>query len=133
MINFISFCTFNARGLSDHKNRGKVFTWLHNQNLSITFIQEAHCIEASLSIWRNTRGGKALFSCGAVRSAGCVILFKPSLNFTLVKYIADCKGRHIFADIDIDDFIYTIFNVYAPNTDDPSFYNDVYTQLTSNL
>ena len=68
--------SINARGLGDKTKRQEFFNWLRKKQLSIYFIQEAHCTENNMHDWRAEWGYQALFSCGTSKKAGVIILIK---------------------------------------------------------
>ena len=47
-----------------------------------------------------------------------MVLFKPNLNVTFKKALADKNGRYILAETSIDETNVVFVNIYAPN--DPS-------------
>ena len=49
---------------------------------------------------------------------GVMVLFKPKLNVTINKTLADKNGRYILAETSIDETNIVFVNIYAPN--DPS-------------
>ena len=61
--------------------------------------------------WSNEWGGKILFANGSNDSRGVMILFKPSLCFTVLKTECDNIGRFIIADIKVENQVFTIINV----------------------
>ena len=44
--------SINVRGLGDRLKRQEIFNWLKHKNMSIYFIQEAHCTEDNMHDWR---------------------------------------------------------------------------------
>ena len=60
-----------------------------------------------------------------VRRAGVAILFKSNFDFVLNKDYADPGGRFIILDIKTTDLCFTLVNLYAPNKDDPLFFQNV--------
>ena len=53
------------------------------------------------------------------------ILFKNNFDFVLNKDYADPDGRFIILDIKTADLNFTLVNLYAPNEDDPHFFQNV--------
>ena len=53
------------------------------------------------------------------------ILFKNNSDFILNKHYADPDGRFIILDIKTADLCFTPVNLYAPNKDDPHFFQNV--------
>ena len=48
---------------------------------------------------------------------------------TIFKVFSDPSGRFIICDIKSEEKLLTLVNIYAPNDDDPSFYNNLFDHL----
>ena len=53
------------------------------------------------------------------------MLFKNNFTFQILKQYCDPEGRFIIIDIKTEDRTLTLINIYAPNKDDPSFFQKV--------
>ena len=102
-----------------------MFNWLREKNFHVFFLQEVHCTKETCDLWQNEWGYKALFSCENSRRAGVAILFKNNFDFVLNKDYADPNGRFIILDIKTADICFTLVNLYAPNKEDPHFFQNV--------
>ena len=116
----------NTQGLGDGLKRREIFNWLKRKNMSMYFIQEAHCTEDNVHDWRAEWGYHALFSCCSSNKAGVAILFNNNFSFQLSKAYIDPKGRFIICDLPTNGKHTTLANLYAPNEDDPNFFNSVF-------
>ena len=123
----------NARGLSNNMKRREVFTcrWLKNKKYSIFFLQEVHCSKDKEAIWSAEWGYTAIFSSLSSASAGVSILFNNNFVFQLLKTFSDPNGRFVITDIKTESKTLTLVNIYAPNNDDPSFFESVLKMLLS--
>ena len=52
----IKVCTFNVKGLSDSSKRQQLFHWLKLNKYSICLLQELHCDEQSINLWKTQWG-----------------------------------------------------------------------------
>ena len=121
--------SINIRGLGDRSERREIFNWLKRKQMSIYFIQEAHCTDDNMHNWRAEWGYQALFSgCSSVK-AGVAILFNNNFSFQISKTYADPEGRFIMCDLITNGKHVTLVNIYAPNKDDPNFFTSVFNQL----
>ena len=121
--------SINIRGLGDRSKRREIFNWLKRKQMSIYFIQEAHCTDDNMHNWRAEWGYQALFSgCSSVK-AGVAILFNNNFSFQISKTYADPEGRFIMCDLITNGKHVTLVNIYAPNKDDPNFFTSVFNQL----
>ena len=125
--------TLNVRGLNSSRKRRQVFRWLHLQRSEIIFLQETYSSTETIKRWEAKWGGKVVASHGTTHSKGVMVLFKPNLNVTINKTLADKNGRYILAETSIDETNIVFVNIYAPN--DPSqqilFLRDLSSSLSS--
>ena len=97
--------------------------------MSIYFVQEAHCTENNMHDWRAEWGYQALFSCCSSKKAGVAMLFNNNFSFQISKTYSDPGGRFIICDSITNGKILTLANIYAPNEDDPDFFNSFFNHL----
>ena len=94
-------------------------------------LQEVHCTEKSFETWAAEWGYTALFSGLATNKAGVAFLFNNNFTFKVLKQLCDKEGRYIIIDLVVGELTLTICNIYAPNKDDPAFFQNVSEQMTS--
>ena len=121
--------SINTRGLGDGLKRRDIFNWLKRKNMSMYFIQEAHCTEDSIHDWRAEWAYQALFSCCSSNKVAVAIFFNNNFSFQLSKAYIDSKGRFIICDLTTNGKHITLANLYPPNEDDPNFFTSVFSQL----
>ena len=93
-------------------------------------LQEVHCTERSFEIWAAEWGYTAFFSGMAGNKAGVAILFNNNFAFKVLRQTCDKEGRYIIIDLEVGELILTICNIYAPNKDDPIFFQNIRDQMT---
>ena len=125
----ITVCSLNVRGLSNNQKRRETFLWLKKGNLY--FLQEVHSTREPEICWQSVWGYSTTFTNFASSRAGVGILFNNNLHFQLFKYFVDPEGRFIIADTEIQDKTLTLVNIYAPNKDEPTFFQNVCENLSS--
>ena len=108
-----------------------MFNWLRAKKLSIYMLQEVHCSQDITDIWNCEWGYQALFSCCSSNKAGVVILFNNNFNFQIHKVFSDPNGRFLICDIVAESKRLTVANIYAPNEDDPNFFQVFFDHLSS--
>ena len=89
--------------------------WLHLQRSDIIFLQETYSSTVSIKRWEAEWGGKVVVSHGTTQSKGVMVLFKPNLNVTINKALADKNGRYILTQTSIDETNVVFVNIYEPN------------------
>lgn len=83
--------------------------------------------------WQSEWGYSAIFTNFSSSRAGVSILFKNNFHFQISKYFVDPEGRFIISDIEIQDKTLTLLNIYAPNKDEPTFFQNVGEKLSKFL
>ena len=126
----ITISSPNVRGLGNKEKRREVFQWLRKKNYSIYMLQETHCTERSSGTWAAEWGYTAFFSGLASNKAGVAILLNNNFTFNVLKQICNKEGRYIIIDLEVDELTLTICNIYAPNKDDPNFFQNVSEELS---
>ena len=124
-------CSVNVRGLSNSLKRRETFRWLKMKNFAIFFLQEAHCTKDKESIWSVEWGYSAFFSSFSSASAGVCILFNNNFQFDIIRQFSDQEGRFIIIDVKINNKVMTLVNIYAPNNDNPAFFQNLLCHILS--
>ena len=118
----LSICCLNVRGLGDNLKRRELFNWLRMQKHSIYMLQEAHCSEGTNSMWSAEWGYRTIFSGQDSSKCWVAILFNNTFSFEIRKIFSDPNGRFIICDIETEQKCVTLATLYAPNVDDPRFF-----------
>ena len=123
--------SLNTRGLRAEKKRRELYTYLCNKNCDIMCLQETHSTMDDENLWQLQWGGKILYAHGTSQSKGVCILIsrKVEQNVKILESNCDPNGRYIIAVLQIGERIVVLANVYAPNQDDPNFFQ----QLIQNI
>ena len=107
--------------------RCEIFRWLKTKKYAIFFLQEVHCSKDKEICWTSERGHSAIFSSLSSAIAGVNMLFNNNFSFQILKTISDPKGlRFMIVDIKTESKTLTLANMYAPNNDDPFFFENVF-------
>ena len=59
------------------------------------------------------------------------ILFNNNFQLEIIRQYSDQKGRFIIMDMEIDNKVLTLVNIYAPNKDNPTFSQNLLDHLLS--
>ena len=125
----LKICSLNVRGLGERLKRRETFNWLRAKKFSIYLLQETHCSENTTATWSSEWGYKTLFSCCTGASGGVAIFFNNYFAFQLERSYSDPKGRFIICDIKTNGRLFTLATIYAPNNDDPAFFESFFSHL----
>ena len=114
------------QGLADRVKRRTFFQYVRAQNADIVMVQETHCVQTSQKTWQNEARMKIVFSHGESNAQGIMVMFKKDLNIQKIENQEIIKGRVQNVCFIYQDHSYSVMNIYAPNTDDPEFFNNVF-------
>ena len=127
--NDLKICSLNVRGLGERLKRRETYNWLRKKKFSIDLLQETHCSENTTATWSSEWGYKTLFSCCTSASGGVAILFNNNVAFQLERSYSDPKSRFNICDIKTNGRLFTLATIYAPNDDNPAFFESFFSRL----
>lgn len=122
----INIASYNLRGIQTELKRRKAFNHFHEKKHDIILLQETHSTRSVERVWRNEWGNQIVFSHYNSRARGVAIMFRKSLNYTIIQKIICNDGRYIIIEIEIDGLTCVIVNVYAPNEDNDIFFVNLF-------
>ena len=98
--------------------------WIREKKASICMLQEDHCIDETNYLWRAEWGYEPVFTSYESNKAGVCFLFDNNFNFQFQRVYTDPARRFIICDIKVNEKPLTLANIYTPNEDNPSFFQD---------
>jgi len=111
----LKLVSLNVRGISNCTKRRTIYTWCRKQKGDFVFLQETHSKKETEVQWKNEWGGEILFLHGSPNSCGTAISIRNNRNYSVLSTTRDPLGRFIILKIQIDDKVYVLINIYAPN------------------
>ena len=124
----IKLISQNVRGLRGDCKRREVF-YLMRQKAEIICLQETHCDNEVQKLWEHEWGGTSVWSNANSRTRGVAILVKHGSSIEILETSIDNAGRYIIINFKKDDEKYVLTNVYAPNTDSPDFFTEIFNKI----
>ena len=125
----LKIVSLNVRGMVNDMKQRRVFRYLKQEGADIALVQETHCEKSKERIWEAEWGSKIIFSNGDSRSKGVAILLTKTPEKNIIEVHRDIYGRMLMCKIKINELIYNIVNIYAPNTDDDVFFDNLFEQI----
>ena len=118
MASCINFLSLNVRGLHDRNKRNKTLHFLKKSNASIILLQETFCTNELQPIIDAEWTDYVIYhNCtNSPHSRGVSVLFKKTLNVEVLDTYKSPDARLLLMNIKINDSIFTVANMYAPNT-----------------
>ena len=114
------------RGLADKHKRREFFHFIKDKRPDVVFVQETHSIKKVQQIWRNQWKGKIIFSHGTSNSRGVCIMINKDSDIKINTCKELIEGRVLNAVITYNNQQILLSNVYAPNEDDPQFFETLF-------
>ncbi len=131
----LSIATLNVPGINSLKKRRKVFSWMQNQNIDISFIQESMCTEKRVSVMQSTWPGISIHApTDSPHSRGVAMLFKRGLDFKILNKHNTDDGRKSLVNFEYESSTFSLINIYAPNNSElrRSFFAKLETWISQN-
>ena len=125
----ITVGSLNVRGLNNKLKRSSLYHKIRMLKYTVFFMQEIYSSQHIESIWGSEWGGKYVINSGNSSSKGVGIFFNSRATVKIKDQWMDKEGRVIVIKVDIDDREYVLANLYAPNQDNPDFFNRVFEQI----
>jgi exonuclease III len=115
----LKLVTHNVNGLRDNRKRELMFNWLVSKKYDCICLQETHCTGVDIYRWKSewkAQGGDAsAWLCGSSESKGVAILLNKHFAFDINFYFSDKTCRLLTCEINTENAIVHIFNIYTPN------------------
>lgn len=125
----INIASFNVNGLRNFVKRKKIYYHLREiLQLDIICMQETHCLEKDLNLWRSQWGSEMYNSYGESNARGVTILIKRNFVHKVNECIIDPRGRYIIMELIIEQKPVVLASLYAPNRDEPLFFEEFFTR-----
>ena len=117
--------SMNCRGLGDKQKRRDLFHLLNTKKYSICCLQDTHFTPDIERVIRAEWGYDVYFSSFNSRQRGVCCLIRPNFEHKVRRVKGDIGGNYLVLDLQIKDLDVTLINLYGPNNDTPSFYDNI--------
>ena len=121
----LKILSVNCQGLGSMEKRLDVLNYLKKKQCQIYCLQDTHTTKMSENFFRSQWNSECLFSSGTSNARGVAILFDKNLDYEIHNHISDPDGNYIIADISVEQNRLTLVNLYGPNQDTPSFFDNI--------
>ena len=111
--NKIVVASINARGLNNTQKRLSLLHWIETSNIDISIVQESFCTKDFGSVFNRQWKGQAYHSYTDSKHArGVCILIRKDFVCNVRSYCNNKHGRKLMLNIEYDDSMYTIVNLF---------------------
>ena len=125
----ITLISMNCQGLSSKTKRADTLNFLKSKRYSIYMLQDTHFTNKEENYIRTQWGFDCFFNNFASNSRGVAILLNNNFESKVQRVEKDDSGNFLILDIQIEDNIITLVNIYGPNRDDPEFYKLILSKI----
>ena len=126
----LKIVSLNVRGWRNKTKRNKMMQLFRRQTPDFVFVQETHGCKQTNHMWESEWGMQCLFANGESNARGVAILLgKKFGKSTPETIIRSPEGRYIIVQIKTELLNIALVNVYAPNVDDPRFFQNLHNEI----
>ena len=129
----IKLLSANCQGLGNIDKRMDVLKYLEQLNCDVVCLQDTHWTEKDSKRLRNLWPGEIILNGFKSNSRGVAILMKDTFEYSILDIFSDNCGNLLTVDLKTNDMSFKIINIYAPNTDTPSIFQNVIDIIDSNV
>lgn len=127
----IKIGSWNVRGLNNLVKLKQVLGQLKQMKANIIFLQETHLLKDDVSRVTKRWPGQVFNASFTSRARGVMILIHKSIPFQLKQQYIDPLGRYIILNGTILTSHINLISIYAPNVDDPSFFQNFFFTISA--
>lgn len=117
--------SLNTRGLNNPVKRVAIFDLLRKQGAHFAMLQETHMVRRDVNRLSNRFFWILAHSSASNKTKGVAIICRHNLHFKLLDTWSDNKGRITIAKIHIENTDIALVSLYAPNTFDSQFHEQI--------
>ena len=121
--NIVEVLSANCQGLRDFKKRRDVLNYFEEINPEILCLQDTHWVQSDESNIKKLWKGECVINGGKTNARGVAILFNANFEYQINRIIKDDNGNMLILNLQIGGLVFTIVNIYSPNSDSPQFFN----------
>ena len=122
----LKILSVNCQGIGLLPKRSDVLNYLKERKCHIYCLQDTHFSPGvDEKFVRSRWNSDCYFSSFKSNARGVAILFAKNLEYKVHNSISDPDGNFLLLDITVYNNRFTLATIYGPNTDNPSFFQNV--------
>ena len=123
----------NCRGLQDKLKCQDVINYLNSKKPNIICLQDTHLTEDSNKFIKSIWNDDLYINGNRTNARGVCTLIKKTFEYEVLNIIKDINANLLVTDLKIsNDFTLRLINIYAPNRDEPDFFEYIETLIEEN-
>ena len=128
----VKIISANCHGLRDKSKRADVLNYLKRLRPNIICFQDTHLTKKEENELRTLSKCECFISGVKTNSRGVAILLMNNFEYKVVASNLDNQGNMIYVDLMLGSISFRLINIYAPNTDTPTFFQNVNVLIEEN-
>ena len=121
----VTILSVNCQGLGSIEKRRDVFDYLKSKSCHINCLQDIQSSPTTENNIQTQWNYQCLFSSASSNSRGVAILFNKGFEYKIHQIFSDPNGNYIIVEITMEKNWLTLINLYGPNTDSPTFFENL--------
>ncbi len=119
----VKIMSLNCRGLNNVFKRKQVFSFLRKKRAQIYCLQDVHFTQDQEQLIKQQWGYRECYISPYKSNArGTAILFNNNFQFKVLNHTTDKEGNYVGIKVEIEQYTYTVINIYGPNADNSDFF-----------
>lgn len=127
----INIVSFNMHGLNHPAKRSSLWKEALKLHADVLCIQESHFFASNPPCFQHKNCHHVYLASAPLKQKGVIIAIKDSVAFAPKEVIPDPEGRYWILVGELNNWIYTIVNIYAPNTHQIRFLKRLFNKLSA--
>ena len=128
----VKIISANCQGLRDKSKRADVLNYVKRLRPNIICFQDTHLTKKEENELRTLSKCECFISGVKTNSRGVAILLMNNFEYKVVASSLDNQGNMIYVDLMLGSISFHLINIYAPNTDTPTFFQNVNVLIEEN-
>ena len=122
----------NCQGLGDLEKRTDVLNYFNNCSANILCLQDTHWTDKLENALQREWEGDIAYSGLKSNARGVAILIKHNFEYKILNTHLDHSGNLMTISIETNNTSIKIINLYAPNNDNPAFFENILEIIDNN-
>ena len=128
----VKLISANCQGLRDKSKRADVLNYVKRLRPNIICFQDIHLTKKEENELRTLSKSECFISGVKTNSRGVAILLMNNFEYKVVASNLDNQGNMIYVDLMLGSISFCLINIYTPNTDTPTFFQNVNVLIEEN-
>lgn len=129
----LKFTSWNVRGLVKLSKTKQILNRIKQIKSSVVYLQETHLLSDEVIKIKRRWPGQVISASYLSHTRGVMILIHKSFPFNVDNVICDKGGRYLIVQGTLINEKINMINIYAPNEDNPKFFENLFFLISSLL